>query len=373
MGDHWVYTTWLLVKEACLHHWKRAGLVALAACLLGLVYAYLTLANRTVATTCELVRANSLAIPDTCPWQMVISDLAHRLRLQEMAFKEQVVAREVMAAEVNNQSYSNLEVEKKLANFTMTIKLLANKIDHLNGQLADVASRLYSDECLGFLVLVYITVQIILAVRARLNVRQGLDLSQLTSSSLPKSASSTSINLAQHPVKPNVSFRQDLCVIALNKNTWKQNSALSDSLLRCLADELQLPVKPFHVIESQELLSSCPRAKVYIVVLDLNHVCKNGGSEVKGDERSSNAVLLESLHQFKCFGGQVILVLSNEEESQRLPAQSLYNSSVPLVRSCDVLQELASNGKVLSVWRELSPYQLSHVKKLIRSLLGTKG
>lgn len=64
--------------------------------------------------------------------------------------------------------------------------------------------------------------------------------------------------------------------------------------------------------------------------------------------------------------------MANDEGSKKLTAHNMYNTSLRLVQSHEVLQELASTGRVFSIWRELTSHQLSHLRKIIRSVLNIK-
>lgn len=87
----------------------------------------------------------SSSATDGCPWQHVISDLANRLQLLEMAFKEQVVARETIIKEVSNQSDVNSSLEKKLTIFLQRLSQLDSHIHSLEVRLEELTNRLHSD------------------------------------------------------------------------------------------------------------------------------------------------------------------------------------------------------------------------------------
>ncbi|KAI8772741.1 hypothetical protein BgiMline_015280 [Biomphalaria glabrata] len=378
LNRHWTTTVNIFTIHA-----RKIGVMS-AGILISLVaYGLLTSASRKPMVVCESVKNELVpASSESCPWQFVMSDLAHRLRLIEMAFKEQVVAREIIAAEVNNQTYSNLELERKLDNFTYTIKLLSDKIDKLSDQISEVSSRLYSDECLGFLVLVFVAGQVILTLRAKLNIKSGHqsrhgshDLSNQNGASctILKSLSTINTSGSQVLVKQMTSFnRQDVCLIGLNKSAWKLNEDLAETLVKCATDDASAPMKYCYVIDSVESLQSCPRAKLYIVLVD----CSPDGedkSSLGSDEGQRSSKLLMTLRHLRTSGGHVMVVMINENESQNLPTHSLYNTKLALIHNNDLLQELASNGRVLSLWKELSPNQLGHISKSARSLLSFKG
>ena len=70
--------------------------------------------------------------------------------------------------------------------------------------------------------------------------------------------------------------------------------------------------------------------------------------------------------------GNIVVILSNEEGSKNLTAHSLYNSSIRLVKTNDFLQDLAANGRLFSMWQELTSHQLSHLRRTIKTVLNLK-
>lgn len=392
-------------RDTLLLHWRKllSGLVAVVGiAIVGTICFCTTPAKRETAPPCEAASSLPHEVPDTCPWQLVMSDLAHRLRLLEMAFKEQVVAREVIAAEVTNQSSSNLELERKLDDLLTAIKQLSHRLDKVKDQMSEVSSRLYSDECLGFLVLMFVLVQIILALRTKLRDKQGhgqgvkvhsTQTHNGSTMSAFRSFCNNSINGISWTSKQSVSFKQDACLVTFSKRTKEQMSAQTDCLLAYVTDGIKFPIKQTFVIDSQDALKDCPRAKVYLVFVDCQglsvsgNAASNGAADDtvgstggNGNDAGSRKELeqgfdfqMMSLRLLHLSGAHVILVLINEYGSQSLADHTLYNSNVPLFQSYDILQELASSGHVLSIWKDFSPHQLSYVKKIGRASFNIKG
>lgn len=63
-----------------------------------------------------------------------------------------------------------------------------------------------------------------------------------------------------------------------------------------------------------------------------------------------------------------ILIIGNDEESKRLTGHTQYNSNIRFVFSNELVQDHASAGRVFSFWREMSPHQMSHLRKMIRPI-----
>lgn len=82
---------------------------------------------------------------ENCPWSMVFSDLTNRLQLLEMAFKEQVVARESLEREINNQTDTNVYLNHRLSLFLIKLDNISKHCNMLESKLAEISSRIRSD------------------------------------------------------------------------------------------------------------------------------------------------------------------------------------------------------------------------------------
>ena len=68
----------------------------------------------------------------------------------------------------------------------------------------------------------------------------------------------------------------------------------------------------------------------------------------------------------------VIVVIGNDTESELLTGHRQYNSNLRLVFANDVMQDLASSGRVFSLNREMSPHQMSHLRKTVKTFMNSK-
>lgn len=82
---------------------------------------------------------------ELCPWKHVFTDIAHRLQLLELAFKEQVVAREAMAIGVQNQSDINIILYKKLSTVIDKLDHLEKRYDSLGKSVSNLNIRVQSN------------------------------------------------------------------------------------------------------------------------------------------------------------------------------------------------------------------------------------
>ncbi|XP_046556734.1 LOW QUALITY PROTEIN: uncharacterized protein LOC124265956 [Haliotis rubra] len=282
---------------------------------------------------------------DGCPWQHVISDLANRLQLLEMAFKEQVVARETIVKEVSNQSDVNSSLEKKLTLFLQRLSQLDSHIHRLETRLEELTNRLHSDgrQSLGFLVIVMIIVEVMLRLHPEVQKLNPFEDFQrwdkLHSESRKETSSVSKVNFS--PKHGGLSLKNELCVVLFKRENNNIVATLIETILKQL-DDVKLSVKPHYMIGSEHL-KSIPRVKAV-----------SGVSEMEDK------------------GLKIILIMANDEGSKKLTAHNMYNTSLRLVQSHEVLQELASTGRVFSIWRELTSHQLSHLRKIMRSVLNIK-
>ena len=67
-----------------------------------------------------------------------------------------------------------------------------------------------------------------------------------------------------------------------------------------------------------------------------------------------------------------MVVIANDEGSKKLTAHSLYNTSLRLVKTSSCLQELAASGRLFSMWDEMTSHQLSHLRRVVKTVLNLK-
>ena len=72
------------------------------------------------------------------------------------------------------------------------------------------------------------------------------------------------------------------------------------------------------------------------------------------------------------FPAQTVVVITNDEGSKNLTGHSVYNSSIRMIRTNDCLHDLAANGRLFSMWKEMTSHQLSHLRRVIKTVLNVK-
>jgi hypothetical protein len=69
---------------------------------------------------------------------------------------------------------------------------------------------------------------------------------------------------------------------------------------------------------------------------------------------------------------QSVVVITNDEGSKNLTAHSIYNSTLRMVKTNDNLQDMAANGRLFSMWQEMTSHQLSHLRRMVKTVLNAK-
>ena len=80
-----------------------------------------------------------------CPWNHVFSDMTNRLQLLELAFKEQVFARESIAREITNQSDVYEILDSKVALFLQKLDNMSWQFQKLDTKLKTLSARVSYD------------------------------------------------------------------------------------------------------------------------------------------------------------------------------------------------------------------------------------
>ncbi|XP_025097659.1 uncharacterized protein LOC112565971 isoform X2 [Pomacea canaliculata] len=407
---------------ACKHSPKYVGVgVGVASVVLGLS-AWSLIASSSRMTECPPVRSKPVPAggessgsgsdpaggagcnAESCPWHYVVSDIANRLHLLEMAFKEQVVAREMIAQEVSNQSDSNSAIEQKLGTFLRRLEQVENMIRMLETRQQELTARLHSDEFVGFLIILAIMVEVMLRVRPKVGeinpwgLRQRMRLSPnnrprptsepaaistptLISSTVTTAQPRAVADMTRQEVHENnngggpqngVSFspkhglflRPELCIIAFRRDNPALTSFV-DSTLRHL-DDIKVSVRPYYLVENHDHLRHCPRTRLYLVIFEME---ERVGSSSRGHDSD---LITSTVRYIKSLGASIILVVTNDEGSKKLTAHALYNTHLRLLQSHEAFQDLTSTGRVFSSWRELTSHQLSHMRKIVKTALNLK-
>lgn len=369
---------------------------------------------------------NAPSSEPVCPWKHVFSDLAQRLHLIEMAFKDQVVAREAIAQEVVNQSDLNGVLDQKLSVFINKVEDLHLRMNKLENRMLDLHSRVISDESVGFLVVIILVIEIIMRFQPRIRLlqywfkqkgigtasatKQAIDLRRESPSSSkagktpsgtnqkdPQSRGFSSARPYHNGVlnfspKHGISLRNEVCVVIFKKENENIYITLVESLVKQM-DNVRLAVRPYIAVEGPDTLRHLPYCKLFLVFADCMP-CKvaatpttpspssssssissySSSSASSSPTRSSDQLELQiaSLKVIKALGANTVVIMANDEGSKRLSGHVLYNAQLRAVQSQEILQELASKGRLFSIWKELTSHQISHMRKILLSSLNMR-
>ncbi|XP_014767544.1 uncharacterized protein LOC106867245 [Octopus bimaculoides] len=260
-------------------------------------------------------------------------------------------------------------------------------------------------ESVGFLVIVILVIELVMRFQPRIRLLQfwfkEKNLSSPSSSSSSKQAvdlrrespsSSSKNGVLNFSPKHGISLRNEVCVIMFKKESENIYATLMETLVKQL-DNIRLAVRPFMAVEGQDSLRHLPYSKIFLVFAE----CLPNKRPASPSSPSSTSVALTpspssptcptslqtktneqvelqiaSLKVIKALGANAIVIITNDEGSKRLSGHVLYNAQLRIVQSQDMLQELASKGKLFSIWKELTSHQISHMRKILLSTLNPK-
>ncbi|XP_060594049.1 uncharacterized protein LOC132748450 [Ruditapes philippinarum] len=175
------------------------------------------------------------------------------------------------------------------------------------------------------------------------------------------------ISTSSNPGTPKhmVGLRNEVCVICFQREC-------ADSLILKLTEAMfrhlegfKVTMKPFYAIFSMEDLRSMPHVKLYVIMVDL----ESRGLYINGCEKD---LVFTTIKYTKSLGAQSVVVITNDEGSKNLTAHSIYNSTLRMVKTNDNLQDMAANGRLFSMWQEMTSHQLSHLRRMVKTVLNAK-
>ncbi|WAR08931.1 hypothetical protein MAR_018889 [Mya arenaria] len=313
----------------------------------------------------EMPDSPDLSMP--CSNSHLIDELTNRMQMLEVAFKEQVFARETIARGIIDQSDVYVSMDKKLEEFLAKMDNISTQYAELESKYKHLEGRIYSDEVLGVVMVLIVTVQLFCSFRRPIlksleSVSQvQTHLSKFMNKAKPERKVSSNPGTPKH----SLGLRNEMCVICFQRdNTNGLISKLMDSMLRHL-EGVKLSAKPFYAVFAVDDIRTMPHVKLYVVLVDL----ETRGLYINGSEKD---LVLMALKFIKSIGAQCVVIISNDEGSRHLTAHSVYNSSIRMTKTNDSLQELASDGKLYSMWQEMTSHQLSHLRRLVKTVLNAK-
>ena len=93
--------------------------------------------------------------------------------------------------------------------------------------------------------------------------------------------------------KHGLFLKPELCVIAFRKD-HSALTAFIDNTLRHL-DDVKLSIRPYYVIESHDHLRQCPRAKLYLVIFEMEERVSSSPAAQDSDLITSTVRYIKSL------------------------------------------------------------------------------
>ncbi|KAL4233012.1 hypothetical protein ACF0H5_007698 [Mactra antiquata] len=301
-----------------------------------------------------------------CVHNPVFTDISDRVQLLELAFKEQVFARETIAREINDHADVYGSMDRQLMMFLEKLDNVSNAYAQLEMKYTDLANRVYSDETLGTIVMVVLMVQLFCILRPKVLELIGPigDLKPALKNLIPRTNLKRNASNPGTP-KHSLSIKNEACVVCFQRDS--ANSLimkLTDAMMRHL-EGVKISTKPFYAIFSMEDLRGLPHVRLYVVIIDL----ESRGLYINGSEKD---LVVTTLKYTKSCGLHTVAVIVNDEGSKNLTAHSIYNSTLRMVKTNDILQELAADGRLFSMYQEMTSHQLSHLRRMVKTVLNAK-
>ncbi|KAK3091604.1 hypothetical protein FSP39_021103 [Pinctada imbricata] len=314
-----------------------------------------------------------------CPWAAAFSDLDQRLHALEIAFSEQTEARHYIEKGLYNQSALNSYLNGKLDLFLGQLENITKDCQQMEKRMARMSSRLLADEILGFLILICIAYE----VYNRTEHWRGLAIEMFRHHVLKeerptKEKPEPKETVEQPPELPVADCVDSTCPMSKPDGivpacTPPQTSA---NFVKPHAEE----ERDKRFVSSNHSGPSTPkrdipgflRSEMCVVVFSRENT--NLFSSVVDTLLGHMPDITLSSPAYYCIESttDVMVVIGNDKESELLTGHRQYNSNLRLVFANDVMQDLASSGRVFSINREMSPHQMSHLRKAVKTLMNTR-
>lgn len=332
---------------------------------------------------------------ESCPWFMVFTEMKDKIKNLEKSYEEQVSHRETLERDFMNQSELNYILTEKLKLFFKKLDNITLYCSRAESQAADIYARLYFDEMILYFLLTIVLFEIFTRVRphtqewkdaVEVTIRGYLNKSEPTvapsdamtgstastlddatdngSESIPngiikegkEKKNGTPTHTAPSTPKHGV-LRNEMCIVLFRKECISIYNSVVETLLSYFT-EIKIASAPYYVIENISDISKIPHVKLFILVCDSTIYYGSGSKDIR----------IATLKVLKTWGAVPILIIGNDEESKRLTGHTQYNSNIRFVFSNELVQDHASAGRVFSFWREMSPHQMSHLRKMIKPI-----
>lgn len=334
---------------------------------------------------------------EDCPLNLVFSDLSEKLLLLEMAFKEQANARENIESAIHNQSSATSFATGRLSDIITQIQNLTLNYEQMDKRINSLSRRLFSDEIIGFILFLIILAEFIRQVRPHVGPLIVVIKKKIATMKAKKShmngvvANGMAVSEDEKEVErpkeetevmekkvekkqtnsPNVSMipklwnlKNEVCIVLFKyENIPVYNNVVAVMLSQFYDVKVAAVSHPYLMIETQKDINNIPHVKLFIVIANSHGNHSNGGRDL----------LHVSLKIMKRLGATIVVIISNDEGSVKLPSHTLYNTNLHLINSIDIMQELAYNNLVFSVMHEMSSHhQASHLRKTIKTVLNAR-
>ncbi|XP_061168344.1 uncharacterized protein LOC133177302 [Saccostrea echinata] len=331
---------------------------------------------------------------ESCPWFMIFTEMKDKINVLESSFKDQISQSENLERDFLNQSELNYILTEKLKIFFEKLDNISLHCGKAEAQAAEITSRIFFDEVILYFLLTVVLFEIFTRVGPRsrewkeaieVNIRRYLNKPEVAHSdamtgsiaSIQEDATDngsevipngvikdekekkngTPTHTAPSTPKHGV-LRNEMCIVLFRKECLSIYNSVIETLLSYFT-EIKIASAPYYVIESFNDISKIPHVKLFILVCDNTLNYGSGSKDLR----------LATVKVLKTWGAVPILIIGKDEESKRLTGHTQYNGNLRFVFSNELVQDHASAGRVFSFWKEMSPHQMSHLRKMIKPIL----
>ncbi|XP_071175371.1 uncharacterized protein [Mytilus edulis] len=152
-------------------------------------------------------------------------------------------------------------------------------------------------------------------------------------------------------------LEESICILSFYEETQDLHHRIITSALQ----QKDVPMKPFLLKVADPDALSIPRCRFVFVFVDFNErnvILENPGQEL-GDKKVVTVKACQKM------GADVFVIYTRDRDSSHLGDGKLYNKDLSSFTKHYLLKELTAKNRGLSVNETFSPYQKSHIRKIV--------
>ncbi|KAH3746586.1 uncharacterized protein LOC127848537 [Dreissena polymorpha] len=307
---------------------------------------------------------------DTCSTTLpLIDDVITRLHILEIAFKEQTFARETIAREVSDQTNTYESLEKKIASVLDRLTNISSLFSDLQMKFDQLERKANFNETL--VIALFLCIVCCLLWYNRKSIHEYVEkLEASYRSPIPKKIESTRVLVRKSSSNPGTpkhssSLLNEVCMVCFQpENTNGIIAKLTNAMLRHL-EGFRVSLRPFYGVLSFDDIRDMPHVRLYVIIVD----AESRGLFLNCSDKD---LLVECVNRSNTIGACCVVIIINDDGSKNLTAHSVFNSSLRLIKTSDCLQDMAAKGRLFSLWKDMTSHQLSHLRRIVKTVLNAK-